>query len=282
MSTESETEPARRVSNTIGNDGDTICGDSVDNTPDQGALESADLTSLVAHESRPASPGRPWVMVNMVCSVDGATAGADGRSGSLSGPADRALFAALRATADVILAGAETIRVENYGAPRLPAGAEAARLARGQAPMPRIAVVSGSLRLAPDARLFREALPDAPPILFTTTSTLRRGDHPPELDRLAEMRQAGDTRVDWRRVLQILHDDYGAGIVLVEGGPSVNGQLVVHDLIDELCVSLAPLLTGAESQRLAGGTPLRAPLTLRLDRVLEEDGFLFLRYLRQR
>ena len=59
--------------------------------------------------------GRAWLRANMVTSIDGAVQGPDGRSGSLSPPADRRLLGLLRALADVVLAGAGTVRTERYG-----------------------------------------------------------------------------------------------------------------------------------------------------------------------
>ena len=84
----------------------------------------------------------------MVASVDGATA-IDGVSGGLGGPADKQVFSAIRGVADVILAGAGTVRAERYGPPRTPPSIQAARRARGQAAKPRLAVVSRSLDLDP-------------------------------------------------------------------------------------------------------------------------------------
>src|SRR4051794_12973115 len=62
-------------------------------------------------------PPRGWVMVNMITTVDGATAAA-GRSGGLGGPADKKVFGAIRATAATILVGAGAGRAEDYGAPQ--------------------------------------------------------------------------------------------------------------------------------------------------------------------
>ena len=67
----------------------------------------------------PDVAGRPGVRLNMIASVDGATA-VDGVSGGLGGPADRRVFGVLRSLADVVLVAAGTVRAEGYGPPRCP------------------------------------------------------------------------------------------------------------------------------------------------------------------
>jgi riboflavin biosynthesis pyrimidine reductase len=89
---------------------------------------------------------------------------------------------------------------------------------------------------------------------------------------------AGDERVDLVRAIGELRAR-GARVVLCEGGPSLNGQLVAAGILDELCLSLSPLMASGESARIAHGATSSAPLAMRLDRVLEEDSYLFLRYL---
>ena len=111
--------------------------------------EVEDIQGLVMETSR-ASSGRPWVVVNMVSSLDGATA-IDGKSSVLGDDDDLELFRALRAAADVILVGAGTARAENYGPVRLSAERVERRRALGLPDVPRIAVLTGRLDLEPDA-----------------------------------------------------------------------------------------------------------------------------------
>ena len=231
-----------------------------------------DVAAIYAADRR-VGAGRPWLLVNMVASVDGATA-LEGASGSLGGPADRKVFHAIRAVADVILVGASTVRAEGYGPARPSSEREAERRARGQAPRPRLAVVSRSLDLDPGAALFGD--PEQHPLVVTTTDAdpRRRAN----LAQVAEIIEAGTGSVDLRSALDQL-GSRGAGVVLAEGGPTLNGQLVAAGLVDELCLSLSPLLVGGPSHRLAQGPAGTDPSRLVLDRVLTEDGFLFLRYL---
>jgi riboflavin biosynthesis pyrimidine reductase len=191
-------------------------------------------------------------MINMITSVDGATA-VNGRSGALGGPADKRVFAAIRSVADVILVGAGTVRAENYGPPTVPA---------------RLAIVTAKLDLAPDAKVFSNGYR---PIIVTTedADATRRA----ALERVADVIVAGRGHVDPQAALRNF-----SGVVLCEGGPSLNGQLIADGLVDELCLSLAPLLASGASARIAHGPEAASPVRLHLGRILEEDDVLFFRY----
>jgi riboflavin biosynthesis pyrimidine reductase len=219
-------------------------------------------------DDRTASTGeRPWVLVNMIATVDGATA-VDGRSGGLGGPADKVVFGAIRAVADVILVGAGTVRAEAYGSPRTPPTRDAP---------PRLAIVTRSLDIDPASRVFTDAPTDRRPIVVTTDrSDAARRD---ELARVADVMIAGDDDVDVELALTELRAQ-GSRVVLCEGGPSLNGHLVAAGVLDELCVSLAPLVAGGSSPRLAHGLVPPDVTAMRLDRALEADSMLFLRYVR--
>jgi riboflavin biosynthesis pyrimidine reductase len=222
-------------------------------------------------EPRPCPEGRPWVMVDMIASIDGATAVA-GRSGGLGGAADKAVFRALRAVPDVVVVGAATARIENYGAVRLDDEVRARREARGQAAVPRLALVSGRLDLDPDAAMFTEAT--RPPIVLTTDAASAAGTE--RFAGRAELVAAGTDSVDLATGLARLYDA-GARIVLVEGGPTLNGQLVAAGLVDEWCQSIAPLLVAGDSARVAHGVTGAdaTPERMVLHRLLEQDGYLF-------
>jgi riboflavin biosynthesis pyrimidine reductase len=234
-----------------------------------------DVAALYAADDRRAPAGRPWLLVNMIASVDGAIA-VDGRSGGLAGPGDRDVFFALRGLADVILVGAGTARAEGYGPPRLPVEVQEARRARGQAPLPRLAVVTGRLGLEPDARLFGDSPAQRPLVL---TATRAPADRRAALAGVAEVVDAGESTATPEGIAGALAAT-GASVVVCEGGPTLNGVLVTGGMLDELCLTLAPVLASGDAARAVVGPHLPAPAGLRLDRVLEHDGELYLRYLR--
>jgi riboflavin biosynthesis pyrimidine reductase len=210
---------------------------------------------LDVYRDLPVVGGRPAVRLNMIGSVDGATA-VDGRSGGLGGPADRKVFAALRTLADVVLVAAGTFRSENYGPAKVP-----------------IAVVSGSLRLDWDAPFFTAAM--ARPIVVT--SARAPADSIKQAAAVADVLVAGDAEVDLRGAVAQL-GERGFAHVLAEGGPTFNGVLAAAGLLDELCLSFAPLLVSGEAKRILAGPPLQPPRELALRSLCEEDGYLFFRY----
>lgn len=243
------------------------------------ALEAEVIDRYVAAEDRPGTTGRPWVVVNMVASADGATY-VDGVSGPLGGPGDFAVFVALRAAADVIVAGSATVTAERYRPPMGDAARRARRTERGQAPLPRLAVVSNRGDVDLSLPLFVDGAPDRRPIVIGTAQI---PDHRrDEIADVADLLVAGETRVDMGRALGILGADHAARIVLVEGGATLNGLLLAEDLVDEWCLTVAPLLVAGTANRAAVGPPLPTPLGARLARVLEHEGELILRYVRDR
>lgn len=215
-------------------------------------------------------------MMNMVASVDGA-ATVDGVSGGLGGPADKAVFAAIRAVADVIVVAANTVRTEAYGPPRTAPDRQSERRARGQASFPRIAVVSRSLDLDPTAAWLTDA--PEPPLIYTVAHRHRGGDFQLDLTMRADVVEAGEETV---RPAAVLADLYGRGarVVLVEGGPSWNGQLLAAGLIDEVNLTVGPLLVGGPAPRIAHGPAETHPTPMDLSHLWEQDGFLFARYQR--
>jgi len=221
---------------------------------------------------RPARGERPWVMINVVSSVDGATAVA-GESKGLSGPADREVFHALRGIADAILVGAGTARADKYGPMRPRPGVREARVARGQAPVAPIVVISRSLALDWDTPLFVDA--EVPTVVAAPTDA-------PEPARTAARAAgplivAGTGHVALDEVLAELAR-VGHDSVLCEGGPGLFAQLAEADLLDEVCIAISPLLVAGGAQRVLPGALLVPPRRLMIAAVLEADGFLFVRY----
>jgi riboflavin biosynthesis pyrimidine reductase len=217
---------------------------------------------------------RTWVRANMVASVDGAVS-LDGRSGGLGGPADKKLFAVLRSLADVVLVGSGTARAEKYKPAR--PDRMTRDLRAGRPPTPPIAVVSGRLDLDPDAPLLTEAPEDASTIVITAQAA--PADRRKALSRHATVIDAGTDQVSLPLALTALAD-LGHRRILVEGGPSLLGQLAAAGLLDELCLTVSPLLAGGTAGRILTGGP-DTPLSLRLGHVLTDDSFLFCRYERK-
>ncbi len=240
-------------------------------------IDDVDLGDAYLSDLRPPPPGRPWVLLNMVVSIDGATAVA-GRSGGLGSPADHTAFLTLRSLADVILVGAGTVRAERYGPPRTSTAHQAQRLARGQEPFPRLAIVSGRLDLDLDAALFTDT-PTRPVVITGTAAGPDRDRALAAVEAVADVVAVGDEHADVAGALGEL-GQWGAKVVLCEGGPTLNDQLLRDDLVDEACVTVAPLLAGGQSSRMISGPAPELARTMRLARLIEDDATLLARYVR--
>ncbi len=236
------------------------------------AAGDVDVEATYLADRREPVDGRPWLVVNMATTLDGATA-LEGRSRGIGGPGDRAAFHALRSAADVVLVGAGTARAEDYGPVRVPDAHQATREAAGRTGPARLAVISASGSLDPGSRLFSD--PQHPPLVYTVSDT--PASVLDAVSQVAEVVVAGSSTVDPRAVL----DDLAARsvrCVVCEGGSHLNAHLIAAGLVDEWCWTIGPLLVGGDSNRASVGASSPEARTYRLDRLLTDGRDLLTRY----
>ena len=237
------------------------------------SLSEAQLRQLYAYPEE----GQPWLRINFVATLDGAIS-VDGRSGPLGGPDDRLVFNTLRGLADVILVGAGTVRAEGYGGARISAAQRIRRTARGQALVPAIAIISGSGKLDPGLRVFTET--EVPTIVFTSAAA-SDADIATMVEAGAVVHQSDDAGVALPAVIEQLSAQ-GLPNVLCEGGPRLFGELLQHDAVDELCLTISPLLTAGSAPRIAmSGTAVLHRMR-QAHLLLADDGMLLGRWVRDR
>ena len=212
----------------------------------------------------------PRVALNMVASVDGRIA-VGGRSAPLSSPADRALFHALRAEADAVMAGARTVRLERYGPIIGNEQTRAQRVSEGLGEQPLAVIASRRVDLDPSLPLLADA--GSRVVIITPSSR----DLPPCAAQIDYVRAP-----TLRAGLAELAARHGVRTVLCEGGPTLNGALAAEGLIDELFLARSPLLVGDEpgGGALLEGHALEQPQRLQLRMLLEAGGQLYTRYVR--
>lgn len=218
-----------------------------------------------------------YVRAGFVMSADGSIAHG-GLSRPLSGESDLTVLRTLRAVADVLLVGAATARAERYRPVRLRQPARDWRARHGRSSGPVLAVVSGSLQLDPDGSLFATAHGDVADVQRTLVLTCATADpgRRRALEAVADVVEAGRERVEPALVVAALAER-GLARVLCEGGPTLLGMLLADARVDELCLTLSPVLAGAGPSMVPVPLGL-VPLVLR--HVLSDGQMLALRYVR--
>jgi riboflavin-specific deaminase-like protein len=235
--------------------------------PRPGKVEAQDAFTRLDLGSR-APADRPYVVLNMVATLDGKAA-VEGSTRGMGGEADREIFHLLRTQADALMAGAGTVRRERYGrAVKTDAGRER-READGLAPEPLTVVVSASGELPDDLPLLQA---EGAPVVLATGSEREYADVPADVTTL----RVGD---DLPVLLARLREEHGVRSVLCEGGPTLNMHLLAAGLVDELFLSVDPVLVGGEDAlTIVAGRPLARPIAAELVSLLQAGGELFFRW----
>ncbi|MFA7322936.1 MAG: dihydrofolate reductase family protein [Candidatus Nanopelagicales bacterium] len=220
-----------------------------------GPQVSGDAQELYPWPDDAVGKNSPWIRCNMVMTLDGVIAGPDGRSGSIASPVDKRVFLELRRDCDVILVGAGTARDEGYRPSVAP-----------------IALVSGSLDLSPDMPLFAQATASTPrSIVITSREAESRA--PQWLREQADVIACGQASVDVRQATAALHAR-GLDRIHCEGGPALMTSLIVGEVLDELLLTVTPILLGG-GRHLIDDTI--GAVTGTFTQVLTEDGTLLIR-----
>ncbi|ABK65669.1 pyrimidine reductase family protein [Mycobacterium avium] len=237
-------------------------------------VDDGELPGLYDYPDRHAGT---WVRANFIASVDGG-ATADGSSGAMGGPGDRFVFNLLRELADVIVVGAGTVRIEGYSGAQLGVAQRQQRQARGQSEVPPLGIVTKSGHLNRDMAVFTRT--EVPPLVLTCAAAADQTRR--LLSGLCEVLDcsAGDPeRVDEATMLALL-GERGMRRILTEGGPTLLNSLLERQLLDELCLTIAPYLVGGHARRIATG-PGQLLTRMRCAHVLTDDaGYLYTRYVR--
>ncbi len=214
-----------------------------------------------------------WLRANMIASADGA-ATIDGRAGGLGSATDQQVLGLLRGLADVVIAGAGTVTAEGYGPARARSQYQELRAAAGQPPAPRMVVVSQRLQLDFESKYFTEA--SQPPIVVTCEAA--PADRLLAARKVADVVVAGDTVVSPARMVDELVA-LGQRRLLCEGGPTLLAMVAADGVLDELCLTIAPMLVAGPSRRILDGPLLDPAPKMALTQLLQdEDDLLYARY----
>jgi riboflavin-specific deaminase-like protein len=240
--------------------------------PDQRPVTPEEAYASLGLEER-AREDRPYVIANMVATVDGRATLA-GRTKSISSEADRTLFHVLREQVDAVMAGTATIAIERYGPIVRDPERRERRLERGLAPVPLAVTATRSLELPVQAPLFQ----DAESRIVVLTSSER--EVPPASAQIMVERLSGsEPDLDLVRSMDVLRRTHGVRTLLLEGGPTLLGAMLDAGVVDELFLSVAPLIVGRGAEvAIVEGAALPQPLELDVLSLLEDRGSFFFRY----
>jgi riboflavin biosynthesis pyrimidine reductase len=217
-----------------------------------------------------AHPDRPFTVANMVMSADGRGT-REGRTEGISSDTDRDLFHALRAQVDAVMVGTGTIALEGYGPLARRPEVRRRRAELGLSEVPLACTASRSLELPVDTPLFKS--PDSRIVVATNSDR----EPPPCGAELIVERIPGD-ELDLVAAAERLRSRHGVRAMLLEGGPTLLAAMLAAGLVDELFLSIAPLLVEGAEPSLLEGTAFERPPALELVSVLEHESFLYLRY----
>ncbi|HKI39294.1 MAG: pyrimidine reductase family protein [Mycobacterium sp.] len=241
-----------------------------------GPVRAVDESALPGLYGYPERSGT-WLRANFITSVDGG-ATTDGTSGAMGGPGDRLIFSLLRELADVIVVGAGTVRIEGYSGAQPAIPARQRRQARGQSEVPQLAIVTKSGRLDRDMAVFTRT-EVAPLVLTCTTAVEETRRLLSGLCDVVDCSAADPGEVDEAAMLAALAER-GMRRILTEGGPTLLGSFVQRELLDELCLTIAPFVVGGTARRIASG-PGQLLTRMRCAHILTDDaGYLYFRYLK--
>jgi len=218
------------------------------------------------------APGnRPYVIANMVSSADG-NATLEGKSSGISSDIDRQLFHTLRTQVDAVMAGTRTIGLERYGPLSPNPQRRARRTELGLAERPSAITVTRTLDLPLDAPLFADP---GSKVFVITNCELPVPECPAEV---IVLRTPGEA-VDFGAAFETLCTDHGVRSILLEGGPTVLGMILSVGLLDELFLTVSPLIAGGgPGPTIVEAAPLPRPAALILKSAIAADSSLFLRY----
>ncbi|HET8631259.1 MAG TPA: dihydrofolate reductase family protein [Thermomicrobiales bacterium] len=223
----------------------------------------------------PPPPHRPYLMLNMVSSVDGKTV-VGGTVSALGSDVDHALMRALRAASDAVLNGAGTVRAERVSS-QVDDARAAARAAAGLPAQPLAVVVTRSGDLPLDRRYFHDEAMAR--VIVAGAAAAEDPERRAALEASARLLVARTPDPDLGWALRVLREEHGVGYLLCEGGPHLNGELFRHGLVDEVFWTVAPkIVGGGEDLTLVEGPPLDGLPRLALVTAYLHEHELFLRY----
>lgn len=223
--------------------------------------------------------GRPFTYINAAISADGKLAPDDRVFLPFTSRFDHELLHLLRTRADAVLSGARTV---SSGSVTMDSGGESFELARlkaGRRPVLLKVIASGRAQLDPALPVFQNP---SPRVLLLTTQAAKPADLARLRPVLGDIHVSLGNAIDWVAAMRWLAEKHSLGSLVCEGGGEVNGAMIRSGLVDELYLTLAPVLFGGrDSPTLADGTSPRClfeAASFKLKRAVRRGAEMYLSY----
>jgi len=187
---------------------------------------------------------RPYVLINMAISADGKIASARRNVNHFSSPHDHEHLYELRATSDAVMNGARTVDTAPIKMDSGPARYRRKRLRAGLAEHPLRVIATGSGSLNPDAEVFNH---DFSPIIILTTQRCPKRKLAAFERHHASVYILPSSKINFKSALAYLKKQHGVNRLLCEGGGELNDALFRADLVDEIHLTVCPVLIGGRA-----------------------------------
>lgn len=182
---------------------------------------------------------RPWILANFALSADGKISTREYAPTGFTSPRDKKLLQEIRAQGDALMVGRRTLETDRMSMTISREDLQESRLARGQARYPWRIVLTSLSRISPTWKIFQR---EGGPVLLVTQEVAEKAKCPDGVEGEVYARKPlrlGDF-MGW------LWREKGVRILVCEGGPTLLRQLLEEDLLDELYLTVAPVLFGGE------------------------------------
>lgn len=221
------------------------------------------------------APDRPRIIANFAITADGKISTRHHTPSLFTSPADKVRLLEIRAGCDAVMAGRGTVAADTMSLGLADADLQAVRRSKKLPPVPLRVLVTNAGRLDPAWKVFQYR--ESPLLVFSTSRMpQRRRDG---LAGLCDLHVFEAESVPMAAMLGILRSDYGVRRLVCEGGAMLFRTLAERGLVDELFLTVAPVIFGGAGAPSLTGLPgefLPGPVEFRIAAMDVRNGECFL------
>ena len=255
-----------------------LCENTLENLSFLETVQKISNQHLMSYYLYPDLLTRCWIRGNMISSLDGSST-KDGRSGGLANINDRAIFSIIRQSADIIIVGASTVLIEEYSNVCLSINQQNERKKYGQSNIPQIAVITTSSKLKKSDKFFSLNKKQVPFVFTSANNFINTQKRLNMSAEVVNVSSKNPEKIDFFTIVKFLAERKFFRI-LIEGGPFILGKLMEKNILNELCLTISPILIGGKSKRIAISTKQLEVRMQPLSLLMDNEGYFYIRYIR--